>query len=181
MKKICVTGANGFIGRSICKILADSNKTVRGFVRNLNPSLNLNNIEYVPVGDMSLKINWKDFLGGVDCIIHCAGKTDSMNEKNEQDIFRSINVEGTKQLAEQAAKSGVKRLVFLSSIKVNGEGTYINYRNSNLNNQEKKNIAIAEEYTLCSVIYFSVYSKLSIIYSDEALFAGTGALLTGIG
>ena len=138
MKKICVTGANGFIGQSICKTLAESNKSVRGFVRNSNPSLNSNNIEYVPVGDMSLKINWKDFLGGMDCIIHCAGKTNTMNEKNEQDIFRLINVEGTKQLAEQAAKSGVKRLVFLSSIKVNGEGAYINHRNFNSDNQKKK-------------------------------------------
>lgn len=140
MKKICVTGANGFIGQSICKTLVESNKSVRGFVRNLNPSLNSNNIEYVPVGDMSLKINWKDFLGGMDCIIHCAGKTNTMNEKNEQDIFRLINVEGTKQLAEQAAKSGVKRLVFLSSIKVNGEGTCINHRNFNSDKQKKKYI-----------------------------------------
>ena len=121
--KICVTGANGFIGKALCKALNLSGKSIRGFVRTLDPYMKPTEIEYLSVGDISLKTNWKNQLNGCDCIVHCAGKAHLIHEKKDLDIYRLANVEGTKHLAEQAAKSGVKRLVFLSSVKVNGENT----------------------------------------------------------
>ena len=127
MKKICVTGAYGFIGKSICEFLADSNISVTGFVRDLNLSKNSNNIDYIPVGDIGLKINLKSNLIGTDCIIHCAGRAHVMNETKADSlkIYHSANVDGTKQLAEQAVEAGVKRFIFLSSIGVNGISTKI--------------------------------------------------------
>ena len=54
MRKICVTGADGFIGKSICKALIESNTSVRGLVRDLSISKNLSNIEFMPVGDIGI-------------------------------------------------------------------------------------------------------------------------------
>lgn len=141
MKKICVTGAYGFIGKSICEFLADSNILVTGFVRHLNLSKNFSNIEYIQVGDIGLKTNLKRNLIGTDCIIHCAGRAHVMNE-TKIDLFKtyqSANINGTEQLANQAVEAGVKRFIFLSSIKVNGEGTEDDYIDTSVNNQ-KKNI-----------------------------------------
>ena len=140
MKKILITGTSGFIAQSLCKTLSKSGRPVRGAARSIN-SLSANtDIEYVSVGDISLKKNWKDTLVDVDCVIHCAGRTHVMNETKTDTlkIYRSVNVDGTKQLAEQAAKAEVKRLIFLSSIKVNGESTNID--NDIISNNQKKNI-----------------------------------------
>ncbi len=122
MKKICVTGANGFIGKSICESLGSYGRPVRGFVRKFEPSLKSSKIEYVPVGDINSNINWEDHFFGYDCIIHCAGRAHVMNKDDQSDLYQIANVESTRRIAHHAAKAGVKRLIFLSSIKVNGEG-----------------------------------------------------------
>lgn len=139
MKKICVTGAYGFIGKQICEFLADSNISVTGFVRDLNLSKNSSNIDYIPVGDIGLKTNLKSNLIGTDCIIHCAGRAHVMNETKVDSlkIYHSANVDGTKQLAEQAVEAGVKRFIFLSSIKVNGEDTNNKHVDTGNNNPKK--------------------------------------------
>ena len=123
MKKICVTGANGFIGQSLCKALSNSGYFVRGFVRTLNTFPKLRNLEYVKVGNIDLNTNWENSLFSFDCLIHCAGIANT-TKKDDKDIYNSVNFEGTKNLAEQAVKAGVRRFIFLSTIKVNGESTY---------------------------------------------------------
>jgi nucleoside-diphosphate-sugar epimerase len=122
MKKILVTGASGFVGQFLCKTLSKSGRSVLGAVRSANSNLIDHNIKYISVGDISFKKNWKDHLIDVNCIIHCAGRAHKMNDNNV-DAYRLTNLESTKRLAEQAADAGVKRLIFLSSIKVNGEST----------------------------------------------------------
>ena len=124
MKKICITGANGFIGRSLCKALGSSGNYIRGLVRNQNLNKDFSEIEYISVGDIGPKINWKEHLKGCDCIIHCAGKTLKINDKN-LNLYHAVNTEGTKHLAMHASEAGVKRIIFLSSIKVNGESSDI--------------------------------------------------------
>ena len=125
MKKILITGASGFIGRSLCKTLSTSGRFFRGAVRSLDSISTDTRANYVSIGDITTKTNWKDVLANIDCIIHCAGRAHVMNEtkKNELEIYKSTNVQGTKLLAQEAAKAGVKRLIFLSSIKVMGEST----------------------------------------------------------
>ena len=126
MKKILVTGASGFIGQSLIKYLSKLNKPVRGTLRS-NSSFFLNaEVEYVSVNDINHNTNWNESLINVDCIIHCAGKVHNMKIKKEQDdleTYHSVNVDGTKQLAEQAAEAKIRRLIFLSSVKVNVENT----------------------------------------------------------
>ena len=124
MKRICITGANGFIGNTLCKSLKSSNNHIRGFVRFMDLDNNSSETEYISVGDISSKTNWKDHLKGFDCVIHCAGLTHQMSSIKDINVYNLVNIDGTKRLAEQSVEAGIKRLVFLSSVKVNGESTY---------------------------------------------------------
>jgi nucleoside-diphosphate-sugar epimerase len=141
MKKILITGSSGFIGQSLAKYLSKLDKIVCGTIRSDISFLPNTKIKYVSVGDISNKLNWKDILNDVDCIIHCAGKTHAMKAaaNDLSKIYRSVNVDGTKQIAEQAAEAQVKRLIFLSSIKVNGESTK-NYHFDKFLNDQKKSV-----------------------------------------
>ena len=125
MKKILITGASGFIGQSLIKYLSKLNKPVRGTVRLNYSFLSNTDIEYVSVRDIDHNTNWNKCLIDIDCIIHCAGKAHIMKtERNDlSKIYQSVNVDGTKQLAEQAVEAKIRRFIFLSSIKVNGENT----------------------------------------------------------
>ena len=138
MKKILVTGASGFIGQQLSETLSKSGRLVLGAVRNLNSILINKNIEYIPVGDIAFKKNWKDLLVDVDCIIHCAGRAHKMIDNKNLDTYSLANINGTKYLAEQAVEAGVKRLVFLSSVKVNGETTHQNTKQK-LSNKDTPN------------------------------------------
>ena len=123
MKKICITGANGFIGKNLCESLKAPNNHIRGFVRTMDLDNNSSETEHISVGDISSKTNWKDHLNGFDCIIHCAGLTHQMSSIKDINVYNLVNIDGTKRLAEHAVEAGIKRLVFLSSVKVNGEST----------------------------------------------------------
>ena len=123
MKKILVTGANGFVGLNIYKHLIKLNYSVKGIIRNLDNTLINCDSKYISVGNIDAETNWDNALEGIDCIIHCAGKAHAMNKEVELDIYRKVNRDGTKHLAEQAVKAKIKRFIFLSSVKVNGEST----------------------------------------------------------
>ena len=135
MFKILVTGASGFIGKNLCRELVKSNRSIKGTVRNLNSMSINNNLKYFSIGNIDSKTSWNNALLDTDCIIHCAGIAHKISKKDEIDVYRSVNTEGTKRLAEQAAKAGVKRLIFLSSVKVNGEATDKINSNTILNDQ----------------------------------------------
>ena len=124
MKRICVTGANGFIGKALCKSLKVSDNHIRGFIRAGDVDNNATEIEYIFIGDIGSKINWKKHLRGFDCIIHCAGLTHQMGSIKDINAYNLVNIDGTKHLAEQAIEAGIKRVVFLSSVKVNSESTH---------------------------------------------------------
>lgn len=121
--KILVTGANGFIGRNLCASLKEKGFIVRGALRN-----NVRDIpgvdEYVRVGDINESTDWQQALAGVDAVIHLAARVHIINDPVADPIkaFRKVNVLGTERLARMVAKAGVKRFIFISSVKVNGEG-----------------------------------------------------------
>ena len=115
-----VTGANGFLGSAVLTALEKSDIPVRGAVRNLARS-------HVAVGDIGADTNWKSALEGVDTIVHTAARVHVVNDSATDPLaeFRKVNTEGTLNLAKQAASAKVKRFVFISSIKVNGESTVL--------------------------------------------------------
>jgi len=120
---ILVTGAGGFIGRELCCVLLQAGLRVRGVTRQagaLPPGT-----EEVQVGEIGPGTEWQEALAGVTCVIHLAARVHVMRETTTDPAveFHRVNTAGTERLAHQAAAAGVQRLVYASSIKVNGERT----------------------------------------------------------
>ena len=126
IKNLLITGANGFIGRTLVSKLASEQKySVWASVRkktNQFPS----RVEIIEYADITRKSNLTSVLRNIDAVVHLVARVHVMNEKasNTLFVFRNINVNLTVNLAKQAASHGVKRFVFLSSVKVNGELTF---------------------------------------------------------
>ena len=121
---VFVTGATGFVGHFLCNRLLALNLGVCGtLLQSENASLLVAEVEPVTVDPLGEDTQWLHALKGVDTIIHLAARVHIMDDPSADPLteFRKVNAEGTAQLAREAAKAGVKRLVFVSSIKVNGE------------------------------------------------------------
>ncbi|WP_313492716.1 hybrid nucleoside-diphosphate sugar epimerase/sugar transferase [Psychrobacter faecalis] len=121
---ILVTGANGFVGQSLVNNLLNNTKyKVVAGVRK-TPAKKVN-CEYRLINNLEDKPILTDFFKDIDVVIHSAARVHIMDDKSADPLteFRKVNVEGTLNLARQAIKAGVKRFIFISSIKVNGEGT----------------------------------------------------------
>lgn len=124
--EVLVTGASGFVGSAVCSSLLGI-RAVRGAVRKPGEYCSREGVQLVG-GELSADFDWSDALAGVSAVVHCAARVHVMNEESSDPLaeFRRVNVYGTLRLASQAASAGVKRFVFLSSIKVNGEQTQVN-------------------------------------------------------
>ncbi|RDH43163.1 UDP-glucose 4-epimerase family protein [Zooshikella ganghwensis] len=123
---VLVTGANGFLGSALCSHLLNLSANVKGAVRNIIQSSNLTLLnEEVAVGDINGDTSWQNALAGVNTVVHTAARVHVMSDtvSDPLNAFREVNVAGTLNLAKQAVNAGVKRFVFISSIKVNGEET----------------------------------------------------------
>jgi len=120
---VLVTGANGFVGSALCARLPKDGTSVRAALRSLNSQPD--GTEAVAIGSISSETDWTSVLRNADQVVHLAARVHVMNDKSPDPLaeFRRVNVEGTANFARQAAAAGVKRFVFLSSIKVNGEFT----------------------------------------------------------
>ncbi len=120
---ILITGANGFIGRSLCGFLEKKGCFVRGAVRCVSDGLS-GVSEYITVGDIHESTDWRCALAGVDTVIHGAARVHIQRDRAEDSLeaFRKVNVLGTERLARMAVQAGVRRFIFISSVKVNGEG-----------------------------------------------------------
>lgn len=121
MSALLVTGANGFVGSAVRRGALAAGQAVRGAVRTPGSI----GRDEVAVGAMDGHTDWADALRGCRAVVHTAARVHVMNESSADPLseFRRVNVEGTLNLARQAAEAGVQRFVFVSSIKVNGEGT----------------------------------------------------------
>lgn len=117
MKRVLVTGANGFIGGALCRHLQECGWKVRGSVRR-DTTMAPKGSETVVTGDIDDTTDWTPGLEGVDSVVHCAARVHVNNETAADPLsaFRGVNVDASRRLAEQAAEAGVRRFVFLSSI-----------------------------------------------------------------
>ena len=126
MRNILVTGANGFIGKALCNKLIADGYQVRGAVRGAAQMAALPaGVAGVMIGDICPETDWSEALDGINVVIHLAARVHVMDDVVDDPLaeFRKVNTAGTLNLARQAVASGVKRFVFISSIKVNGERT----------------------------------------------------------
>ena len=125
MSKILVTGATGFVGREVCRYLRKQGHMIIGTTRDQSLQVGPENIPLYHVQEFNKDMDWYPALSGVDSVVHLAARVHQINDQSENPLseYYRVNFNGTKTLAMAAAAAGVKRLVFLSSIKVNGELT----------------------------------------------------------
>lgn len=121
--RVLVTGATGFVGRTLCDTLAQSGYFVRAAVRG-HRSVATGSAETVIVGEHNSQTDWRSALQGIDCIVHAAARVHILhyNPANAS-LYEETNVRGTRHLAASCVQAGVGRFIYLSSIKVNGEAT----------------------------------------------------------
>ncbi len=124
--KILVTGGSGFLGRGIVNSLKkDHHDLVMTSRRDITPLEE--GVEVVNAGELNDSTDFSTAMGGVGVVIHTAARVHMMADDSPNPLreFRSVNVDGTLNLAKQAANHGVKRFIYISSIKVNGEETSV--------------------------------------------------------
>jgi UDP-glucose 4-epimerase len=123
--RILVSGASGFVGRALCGHLSTRGHVAVPAVRRESGLAG-----EVAVGDMDGATVWAPALAGCDAVVHLAARVHVMNDPAHDPLalYRATNTEATLNLARQAAQARVKRLVFVSTVKVNGEGRDAPYR-----------------------------------------------------
>lgn len=124
-KRVLVTGASGFIGRRLVTTLGSCNRGVDVTAVTRKKGFFSSPVTEITTGGLNGETDWRVPLKGVDDVIHLAARVHATREHSVDPAseFRKTNVKATVALAEQAARAGVKRFVFLSSIKVNGQYT----------------------------------------------------------
>ena len=124
MRKILLTGATGFVGGAVLRRLCVDGFSTTAALRHgvVDPP---SFVRHCMINGVDSETDWSAALLGQEVVVHCASRVHVMNDAAEDPLkaFRSINVEGTLNLAEQAAAMGVQSFIFVSSIGVNGERT----------------------------------------------------------
>ncbi len=124
MERVLVTGANGFVGRALCRYLVERGYHVRGSIRDRRLLTDEDKAsEYIETGSLERIFDWSEALDGITYVIHLAAISEVCKQRATEApmLFQRINVDTSRELALQAAQAGIKRFIYLSTIKVNGE------------------------------------------------------------
>lgn len=126
IKRILITGASGFVGRALCQALLKNGHLIKGTFHSneISPAIS-GKMECINVGDIDEHTDWNSALRNIDTVIHLASRVHKEAESYATSLSENkrINTEGTRRLATMAAKCNIRRFIFLSSIKVNGQIT----------------------------------------------------------
>ncbi len=171
MERVLVTGANGFVGQVLCQLLVDKGISVKAVVRSSE-----SHAGSISIGEINGDTNWQDALIGIDCVVHLAARVHVMNESaaNPLNAFRHVNTAGSEKLARDAAKAGVKRLIYLSTIKVNGEQTYGVPFNEKVEHTPVDPYALSKWEAENSLRRISIESGMEIVIIRAPLVYGPG-------
>ena len=176
-----ITGSSGFVGMNLCSELLARNHEIHRVIRSRKTSdMHYSTRDHFYFIDkIGANTDWSATLAGINCVIHCAARSHVMDkDKDKADAlaaYRAVNVEGTKNLAEQAAGSGVKRFIFLSSIKVNGERTISGSRFTSADNAFPKDAYGISKWEAEQALYeVSVRTGLEVVIIRPPLVYGPG-------
>ena len=129
---VLVTGANGFVGSALSRRLREVGVLVRAAARDQSKILSqggsaASDLDWVVLHDRSTDSDTQQALHGVQTVVHLAARVHIMEDRAADPLgeFRRINTEWTARLARAAASQGVRRFVYLSTIKVNGEESQV--------------------------------------------------------
>lgn len=167
-----ITGATGFVGSALCQLLEHSEHTLYGVVRSdavLPPSV-------TPILVSSIaELDDHPILPQIDVVIHLAARVHQMNDTAADPLseFRAVNTEATKSLAIAAAAAGVKRFVYLSSIKVNGDGQASPYTERSTP-QPADAYGISKWEAECALNEIAATTDLEIVILRPPLVYGAG-------
>ena len=176
MKTILVTGASGFIGQALSRELLQNGQSVILATRSSQniPSL-YKDARVIKVDLNDNETNWIAHLQSVDTVIHLAARVHVMKEQAEDSLslYRQINIEGTEKIAKSAVLAGVRRFIYLSSVKVHGEENILPY-----SELDKK--APLDEYGLSKsdaenkLLEIARQSKMEVVIIRPPLVYGPG-------
>ena len=123
MRRALVTGATGFVGSHTCKALLAAGYAVTAATRRTKAPEIHPDAKVVNVGEIGPHTDWQQALDGVDVVIHAAARTHTLRERiaSPENSYQTINTLATRALAIQAVECGVRRLIFISSVKAGGE------------------------------------------------------------
>jgi len=121
---VLVTGAGGFLGRAVVNDLLESGRQTRALVKDVSQTSSFPRTVDVLIGDIRDPQCAREATRGCDTIIHLAGKAHAIDDDGVgEDEYKSVNVDGTRQLLEGAVAGGTRRFILASSVKVFGETT----------------------------------------------------------
>jgi nucleoside-diphosphate-sugar epimerase len=172
--RLLVTGANGFIGRNLCVFLKKKGYFVRGAVRN-NMCDVLGVDEYVQVGDINESTDWRQALRRIDVVVHLAGRAHVLKKHGADsvELFRKVNVLGTEHLVKSCVEAGVRRIIFISSVKVNGEGREKPYSETDMSAPEDS-YGISKLEAEKALVDIAIETSLEVVILRIPLIYGPG-------
>lgn len=174
-----ITGTTGFVGTNLCSTLAAQNHQIRRVIRSGKrlESRNSNEHQVHLIDDINIDTDWSAALAGINCIIHCAARSKVLNENavNSLAAYRIVNVDGTLNLAKQAVQAGVRRFIFLSSIKVNGEQSIPGDRITSRDNASPENAYSISKWEAEQALHeLSAKTGLDVVIIRPPLVYGSG-------
>ena len=173
--KLLITGATGFIGQTLVGELISQKIDISIAVRKKS-KLFPSEIEQFVMGDFEINPNFYEIFSGVDCVIHLAGRAHVIDKTQASvlDEFRKSNTELTINLAQQASMAGVKRFIFLSSVRVNGNQNNYSFLETDTPNPQEP-YAISKHEAEQGLLKLAESSLLKVVIIRTPLVYGKGA------